>query len=235
MKTAESLIQEKSFHELSAEEMALVMELVEDEQSFNDMKRFLSELDTYTTSMHVEPSSQVKASLDQVFRTKHPGISIQASATVESTTVENKEVSMNRTIWLRIAAVLVLFIGIALYLLQPKSKDVMQTAKQDMPITSETASETKEVVPESKPTSPFLAKTETINPEPVEATEPDVPVYSMVASIDPEMTVAGSAISYAERGMSADLFVNSDKDLASKSFAQPISPDVLMQFLEPAF
>ena len=80
-----------------------------------------------------------------------------------------------------------------------------------------------------------MAKTETINPEPVEATEPDVPVYSMVASIDPEMTVAGSAISHAERGMSADLFVNSDKDLASKSFAQPISPDVLMQFLEPAF
>ena len=235
MKTAESLIQEKSFQELSAEEMALVMELVEDEQSFNDMKRFFSELDTYTTSMHVEPSSQVKASLDQVFRAKHPGISIQANAAVESAPVATKEVSINRTIWLRIAAVLVLFIGIALYLLQPESKDVMQTAKQDMPITSESASETKEVVPESKPTSPFLAKTETINPEPVEATEPDVPVYSMVASIDPEMTVAGSAISYAERGMSADLFVNSDKDLASKSFAQPISPDVLMQFLEPAF
>ena len=235
MKTAESLIQEKSFQELSAEEMALVMELVEDEQSFNDMKRFFSELDTYTTSMHVEPSSQVKASLDQVFRAKHPGISIQANAAVESAPVATKEVSINRTIWFRIAAVLVLFIGIAMYLLQPESKEVVQTSKVDTPITSETTAETKELAPESKPTAPLLAKNETVTPQPEDVPAADVPVYTMVASIDPEMTVAGSAISHAERGMSADLFVNSDKDLASKSFAQPIAPDVLMQFLEPAF
>ncbi|MFY7991306.1 MAG: hypothetical protein ACOVO3_11275 [Fluviicola sp.] len=235
MKTAESLIQEKSFQELSAEEMALVMELVEDEQSFNDMKRFFSELDTYTTSMQVEPSSKVKASLNEVFRAKHPGISIQANAAVASAPVTSKEVSINRTIWFRIAAVLVLFIGIALYLLQPESKEVVQTAKQDMPITSETTTETKEVAPEDKPTETLLAKNETVTPQPVDVTAADVPVYTMVASIDPEMTVAGSAISHAERGMSADLFVNSDKDLASKSFAQPIAPDVLMQFLEPAF
>lgn len=235
MKTAESLIQEKSFQELSAEEMALVMELVEDEQSFNDMKRFFSELDTYTTSMQVEPSSQVKASLDQVFRAKHPGISIQANAAVESAPVANKEVSINRTIWFRIAAVLVLFIGIALYLLQPESKEVIQTAQQDTPITNETTSKSKELASESTPTEPLLANNETVNLQPIDVPAADVPEYTMVASIDPEMTVAGSAISHAERGMSADLFVNSDKDLASKSFAQPIAPDVLMQFLEPAF
>jgi hypothetical protein len=235
MNTAESLIQEKSFQELTAEELSLVMELVEDEQSFNHMKRFFSELDTYTTRMQVEPSSQVKASLDHVFRAKHPGISIQTNAAVESAPVTTKEVFINRTIWFRIAAILVLFIGIALYFFQPESKELVQTAKQDTAITNETTSKTIEQVTEIKPTEPLLANNETVNPQQVDALVADIPEYTMVASVDPEMTTAGSAISNAERGMSADLFVNSVKDLASKSFAQPISPEILFEFMEPAF
>jgi hypothetical protein len=234
MRTAESLIQEKSFQELNQEELALVMELVEDEQSFNEMKHFFSELEGLKTTLQVEPSTELKASLDQVFKAKHPGITIQTTAAVEHNETTTKEVRLHRALWFRIAAMLIIFIGISVYFLMPKTEQTPQvTAKVDKPETESTV-ESKVITPskieESQPllanNAPVETSAVTTSVEPIEFAE-DLAVSAP--------TTAGSVISYAERGMSADLFVNSDKDLASKSFAQPIAPDVLMQFLEPAF
>ncbi len=237
MKTAESLIQEKSFQELTQEELELVMELVEDEQTFNEMKLFFAELDHYKKALQVEPTSAIKSSLDNVFRAKHPGMAVHASTTSIASTNEVTEKRIYPAWWFRIAAMLIVFIGISVFFLLPEKNETAQLAQQltTNPQTlpeAEILDEKPVQIPEERPAQPLLAENDT--PElvadltiPLAHTETTPPVMAEIAS--------GSSFSHVERGMSADIYVNSDKDLASKSFAQPIAPTVLMQFLEPAF
>ncbi len=77
MKTVEDIIKEKAFHQLSQVERLEVLQMVEDENEFMEVKRFLLSLETMQSNEETAPIEiSAKNNLDALFAQKHPVISI---------------------------------------------------------------------------------------------------------------------------------------------------------------
>lgn len=107
MKSVEEIIQEKAYNQLSSEERALVSELVDSEIEYNEMKYFLSTLESMSVTEVVNP--EIKSSLNQIFQSKHSGIQQNWKVPI----VEKAPIiPIYRRTWFHVAALLLLFVGI---------------------------------------------------------------------------------------------------------------------------
>lgn len=112
MNTFDEIIQTKAYSDLTSNELEVIRELVSSEEEYNEMKSFYTHIDQLAIAEREEVSASVKTSLNSVFQAKHPGISQNWNAPVE-TADEKKIVPLyNRTLF-RVAALLVLSAGAA--------------------------------------------------------------------------------------------------------------------------
>lgn len=119
MRTIEDIILEKNYSDLSVEELNIVSELANNEDEFNQMKQLFENMTLEFNSPEMfAPSSETKASLDQIFSAKHPVIANEwkkEEATVED---EVKVVAFYNLNWVRVAAIFLLFIGISVLFIE---------------------------------------------------------------------------------------------------------------------
>lgn len=142
MRSIEDIILEKKYDELSPEELVLVSELAENEEEFNQMKQLFDNMNFgFGEEEVLEANPQTKSSLDSIFAAKHPVIANDWKK--EDSSGSSHELPGGKIIpfysrnWIRVAAVLLVFLGISvLYIensedIQPKSK--VQQAKAEAP------------------------------------------------------------------------------------------------------
>jgi len=241
MNTIEHIIQTKSFDQLTSDEMDSIKELVANEDDFNQMKALFGNIaDIAVTEQYIAPVS-VKKSLDQVFLAKHPGIMNEWHPAAP---VEAPIVPIYQRNWFRIAAIFILFLGTVPFFFIG-SNDVTTTTQtaQKEPLKSNPNVQ-------KQPATTLPTETPSITEDPndavyIAALPESHPTKSAAIPFEEEVLASSAAsiggieepvaISYRERGMSADLFFNSSKDLASKSFAQPVAPNELLSLISPAF
>ena len=108
----EQLIKDRSYGSLSHEELQAVEEWCASEQEFQQMKLLLQETAFLSSAMAIDPSPEIKKSLDAVFSAKHPGAHAGWSAQQQAVTPAPAPViPLYRKTWFRVAAVAVLFLG----------------------------------------------------------------------------------------------------------------------------
>lgn len=241
MNTIEHIIQTKSFDQLTSDEMDSIKELVANEDEFVQMKALFGSLAEVKASEQYDASASVKKSLDQVFLAKHPGIMNEWHA---AATVEAPIVPIYQRNWFRIAAIFILFLGtIPFFFIGNNVENTPTQTAQKEPLKAKPniqqksnktlQTETPSITEDNDNDVYIAALPEAIPTKPTAIVLEEEVLASSAASIGGiEEPVA---ISYRERGMSADLFFNSSKDLASKSFAQPVAPNELLSLISPAF
>ncbi|HLP54173.1 MAG TPA: hypothetical protein VK151_04055 [Fluviicola sp.] len=109
--SVEQLIKDKSFDSLTGEELVLVQELCENEEEFLTMKQFFQELEGVSFAQKSVVNPEIKASLDNVFGAKHPGIRANWTAPEVVVAEEPRIIPMYQRTWFRVAAILVLIVG----------------------------------------------------------------------------------------------------------------------------
>lgn len=107
----EQLIKDRSFGSLNSEERLAVQEWCASEQEFQQMKLLLNETAFLASAMSIDPSPDIKKSLDAVFSAKHPGAHAGWSAQQAVTPTPAPVIPLYRKTWFRVAAVAVLFLG----------------------------------------------------------------------------------------------------------------------------
>lgn len=107
MKSVEEIIQQKAYNQLTSEELVLVSELVDSELDYNEMKQFLSAVESISVSEVVNP--EIKSSLNQIFQSKHSGIQQNWKAPA----IEKAQIiPIYKRTWFQVAALLLLFVGV---------------------------------------------------------------------------------------------------------------------------
>lgn len=241
MNTIEHIIQSKAFDQLTSDELEAINELVANEEEFLQMKAFLGNIGSIAVTEQFEAPSSVKKSLDQVFKAKHPGLMNEWQAPAKVTTAI---IPLYQRNWFRIAAIVVLLAStLPFFFILTNSKQVIPQVAQNNPVKSKTSDSNqhnpvKNIAPNE--VDPALKKETTILLAKLSENEEMLPVtisseFDEAASPESVNTYESVSISFKERGKSADLFFNSSKDLASKSFAQPVNPDDLLTLISPAF
>lgn len=204
--SVEQLIKDKTFDSLTGEELALVQELCESEEEFLTMKQFFQELEGVSMVQNSVVSPDIKASLDNVFSAKHPGIRANWTAPEVAVAEEPRIIPMYQQTWFRVACILVIVLGTIPFwnLVQTDDKALpkLETAKAEQPALEKfTTNETKETE-ETKP-NPAVNEKETAVTMPV-----------LVASVDQfdeapadfkmEMSAAATPMSADVRGDKAN-------------------------------
>ncbi len=140
MRTIEDIILEKNYSDLSVEELNIVSELADNEDEFNQMKQLFENMTLEFNSPEMfTPSSETKASLDQIFSAKHPVIANDWKK--EEATIEDdvKVVAFYNRNWVRVAAIFLLFIGISVLFIKNSDeisgKNTIQQAENKNPET----------------------------------------------------------------------------------------------------
>lgn len=100
----------KSWKELTADELTAIRELAADEASFNHMKSFMRQVNVMGTSEVYEPSVSVKSGLDAVFAKQHATRMPQPESTFRAPSA--KIVPLYQRNWTKIAAA-VIFVATA--------------------------------------------------------------------------------------------------------------------------
>ncbi|MNJ85961.1 hypothetical protein D3C87_34430 [compost metagenome] len=139
MNTFDEIIQTKAYSDLTSSELEVIRELVSSEEEYNEMKSFYANIDQLAITEREEVAASVKTSLNSVFQAKHPGISQNWNAPVE--TVEEKKIVplYNRTVF-RVAALLILSAGAAsIWFTLPENQE---TGKKQTELTASTDSST---------------------------------------------------------------------------------------------
>ena len=150
MRSIEDIIVEKKYGELSPEELVMVSELAENEEEFNRMKQLFDNMSFGMDEAEVfEASPETKSSLDSIFAAKHPVIANDWKK--EEETVEDaKVVAFYNRNWVRVAAILLIFLGISVVYIQNSEeitpeKESRQQAKAEVPLESSGKTSTKAI------------------------------------------------------------------------------------------
>lgn len=135
--SVEQLIKDKTFDSLTSDELVVVQELCETEEEFLSMKQFFQELEGVSMTQQTMVNPEIKASLDNVFGAKHPGIRANWTAPEAAVAAEPLIIPLYQRTWFRIAAILVLVLGTIPFwnLVQTDSEALPQlkTAKVEQP------------------------------------------------------------------------------------------------------
>lgn len=139
MKAIEDIILEKNYSDLSVEELNIVSELADNEDEFNQMKQLFENMTLEFNSPEMfAPSSETKASLDQIFSAKHPVIANDWKKE-EAVVDDVKVVAFYNRNWVRVAAIFLLFIGISVLFIKNSDeisgKNTIQQAGNEGPET----------------------------------------------------------------------------------------------------
>jgi hypothetical protein len=248
MKSVEELIESKHWSELTFDERQQVVDLADNEQTFNEMKQFFSGLDHLVNEEHFAPSPHVKESLDQIFQAKHPGL-VQAW---EATATETKIVPLYNRNWFRVAAILIICAGtIPLFLdntIENKAKPSHVVAKA-----TERSSETEAQINlpnDPKKTSlekqqPLLASNQAVEQRTTTRPENDLILHNNTlitesiaansASMSSEVDALSSSRIAVNKGLDKDLNPFQDEMLNSKTRTQPIDAAIFLEVIVPSY
>jgi hypothetical protein len=201
--SVEQLIKDKTFDSLTGEELALVQELCESEEEFLTMKQFFQELDGVSMVQNSVVSPDIKASLDNVFSAKHPGIRANWTAPEVAVAEEPRIIPMYQQTWFRVACILVIVLGTIPFwnLVQTDDEALpkLQTAKAEQPALEKfTTNETEETK-----TTPAVKEKETAVTMPVLVASVDQ-VDEAPADFKTEMSAAATSMSADVRGDKAN-------------------------------
>src|SRR3989338_6558483 len=100
--SVEQLIKDKTFDSLTSEELVVVQELCESEEEFQTMKQFFQELEGISGVQQTVVNQEIKASLDNVFGAKHPGIRANWTAPETVAAAEPRIIPMYQRTWFRV-------------------------------------------------------------------------------------------------------------------------------------
>ena len=161
--SVEQLIKDKTFDSLTGEELVLVQELCESEEEFLTMKQFFQELEGVSMVQKSVVNPEIKASLDNVFGAKHPGIRANWTAPEAVVAAEPRIIPMYQQTWFRVACILVIVLGTIPFwnLVQTDDNALpkLETAKAEQPALEKfTANETEGKETEGKETAVAATK-----------------------------------------------------------------------------
>jgi len=207
MRSIEDIILEKKYDELSTEELLLVNELAENEEEFNQMKQLFDNMSIEFDSVGtVEASIETKSSLDSIFAAKHPVIANDWKK--EEVVEEVKVIAFYNRSWVRVAAILLLFLGVSIPFLKNSdeiiSDSAIQQAKLETPAETTHAKAkntvaTTEDLASAKTDEKKYASAETLSGD-KDQSEPSIPgkvvQINDVSLYDKRMNVSKTALTY---------------------------------------
>lgn len=170
MNKIDSIIRTKSYTALTADEKELLVDLVDNEQEFNQIKRIYQLTAKQKQVSEIQPKRETKDSLDAFFQKKH------AFPTHEWHKKEQKPIiPFYQQTWLKYAAVIAISVSLSTYFLLQSTQQVQQLAqtntfkkstsnlgKKNIPIKQST-SETSNKKETDVASTPLLAQFDPIN------------------------------------------------------------------------
>lgn len=170
MNKIDSIIRTKSYTALTADEKELLVDLVDNEQEFNQIKRIYQLTAKQKQVSEIQPKRETKDSLDAFFQKKH------AFPTHEWHKKEQKPIiPFYQQTWLKYAAVIAISVSLNTYFLLQSTQQVQQLAqtntfkkstsnlgKKNIPIKQST-SETSNKKETDVASTPLLAQLDPIN------------------------------------------------------------------------
>lgn len=154
MNKIDSIIRTKSYTALTAAEKELLVDFVDNEQEFNQIKRVYQLAANQKQVSEIQPKQETKESLDAFFQKKHafPAHDWQKN--------EPKTIPFYQKDWLKYAAVIAISVSLSTYfLLQPN--DQVQQLAQTNSVKKSTSNLGKKNIPIKQSTSDTSNKKET--------------------------------------------------------------------------
>ena len=154
MNKIDTIIRTKSYPELTAVDKELLVDLVDNEQEFNQIKRVYQLAANQKQVSEIQPKQETKESLDAFFQKKHafPAHDWQKN--------ETKTIPFYQKDWLKYAAVIAISVSLSTYfLLQPN--DQVQQLAQTNSVKKSTYNLGKKNIPIKQSTSETSNKKET--------------------------------------------------------------------------
>lgn len=231
MKTVEEIIQEKNWSDLTSEEKNALVDLVDNEIAFNEMKQFFLSMEELVLDDSVIPSPSIKSSLDQIYQAKHPGL-VQ---NWEASPVETPLVPLYNRTWFRVAAIVVLSLGAIPFFWNSTNvdgKNIVQVAQEKGKSTLEKNNIPQLKEQERKYTTsgtPMAMQSETIEtgtrmPKSILLQESDMR-EEKIASSDMESISNSGEASRTSYGLDKDLHPFQEEVLSEKMRSQPIATE----------
>lgn len=169
MNKIDSIIRTKSYTALTAAEKELLVDLVDNEQEFNQIKRVYQLAANQKQVSEIHPKQETKESLDAFFQKKH------AFPAHDWHKNETKTIPFYQKDWLKYAAVIAISVSLSTYFLLQSTQQVQQLAqtntvkkstsnlgKKNIPIKQST-SDTSNKKETDVTSPPFLAQLDPIN------------------------------------------------------------------------
>lgn len=154
MNKIDTIIRTKSYPELTAADKELLVDLVDNEQEFNQIKRVYQLAAKQKQVSEIQPKQETKESLDAFFQKKH------AFPTHDWHKNEPKTIPFYQKDWLKYAAVIAISVSLSAYfLLQPN--DQVQQIAQTNSVKKSTSNLGKKNIPIKQSTSETSNKKET--------------------------------------------------------------------------
>ncbi|MBP5984040.1 MAG: hypothetical protein KA734_09970 [Fluviicola sp.] len=167
MNKIDSIIRTKSYTALTADEKELLVDLVDNEQEFNQIKRIYQLTAKQKQVSEIQPKQETKESLDAVFQKKH------AFPAHDWHKNEPKTIPFYQKDWLKYAAVIAISVSLSTYFLLQSTQQVQQLAQTNT-VKKSTSNLGKKNIPIKQSTSDTSNKKET-----------DVASTPLLAQLDP--------------------------------------------------
>lgn len=258
MNKIDTIIRTKSYPELTAADKELLVDLVDNEQEFNQIKRVYQLAAKQRHVSEIQPKRETKESLDAFFQKKH------AFSSHEWHKNEPKTIPLYQQNWLKYAAVIAISVSLSTYFLLQSTQQVQQLSqtttakkptsnlgKKNIPIkqsTSETSNK-KEAEKEADVASPLLlAQLDPINEQiRVNEKQSEASIFVEQASqkkndVTKDNVNSFTTIQSTNRKNDSELTMNSDDALDEETTVKiraikttPTSVSSLLNFAVPAF
>lgn len=254
MNKIDTIIRTKSYPELTAADKELLVDLVDNEQEFNQIKRVYQLAAKRRHVSEIQPKRETKESLDAFFQKKH------AFSSHEWHKNEPKTIPLYQQNWLKYAAVIAISVSLSTYFLLQSTQQVQQLSqtttakkpttylgKKNIPIkqsTSETSNKK-----EADVASPLLlAQLDPINEQiRVNEKQSEASIFVEQASqkkndVTKDNVNSFTTIQSTNRKNDSELTMNSDDALDEETTVKigaikttPTSVSSLLNFAVPAF
>ncbi len=123
MNKKDTIIRTKSYPELTAADKELLVDLVDNEQEFNQIKRVYQLAAKRRHVSEIQPKRETKESLDAFFQKKH------AFSSHEWHKNEPKTIPLYQQNWLKYAAVIAISVSLSTYFLLQSTQQVQQLSQ----------------------------------------------------------------------------------------------------------
>jgi hypothetical protein len=260
MKSPEEIIRTKTFDSLTHEEKLAIQDLASTPLEFDSIQSFLLQLEQFPATELPSVSESVKTSLDQVFKTKHPGIVIQKMApTLEKT--NQKSIALYNRTWFRVAALILLSFGITPYFIlkspkiQPEKTSSTNATQKEVKYHSPIEIKSKkQLIAQNQKADYSQPLTKKVTVHPIDS---DTDSYSLTNFSDQTNRLRQAApyislkneqtflekdnmelpqsTANMNEGLRADLFPNINNDATNAAFSTPVPANLFLPLLTPAF